>query len=75
MEKGKEEGKKGNEVRSIPKGGPNLPPPLHFDIFRSAKLRLATQKMIYAPGGRTQGPPSGSEGRGPSTIHHIPMMM
>ena len=25
--------------------------PLHSDIFRPAKLRLAAQKMIFAPGG------------------------
>ena len=49
------------------KRGAPLTSPLHSDIFRSAKLRLATQKMIYVPGGRTPGPLPGSKGRRPST--------
>ena len=31
--------------------GSPTPAPLCSDIFRPAKLRLAAQKMIYAPGG------------------------
>ena len=42
--------RKGDVVRSIPSSPLSLAP-LHFDIFRPAKLRLAAQKMIYAPGG------------------------
>ena len=42
-------------VRSIP-SSPLSHAPLHFDIFRPAKLRLAAQKMICAPGGVPGGP-------------------
>ena len=47
--------------------------PLHFDIFRPAKLRLAAQKMIYVPGGvRVQ--PGGMNGFACDRLPHLPMM-